>query len=266
MLDLAEGDRRPDRVQELLSRAVAGEQVERRNEAEPATTSIAGPRGLVRRPELVVLLRRPEGATRRSTAQFVMPGHVTGRPMPGFLGGSDLAVPAASSNKALAADWIKDFTDTSSEKGLQAKGNIPNTTNLLGWERATSGLASPELVRSDGEELGRTSRTATSSATCWGRSSPATDRQAGGPVGQRQHRIGAEPAVTGARRVVSNGTRRRDLASGVSAATPFLDSNRARGGAVRADRPDRGRDRGRSSATRSTGSSSSRCSATACSS
>jgi N,N'-diacetylchitobiose transport system substrate-binding protein len=76
-----------------------------------------------------------------STAQFVMPGHVKGQAMPGFLGGSDLAVPVTSSNKALAADWIKDFTSTSSEKALQAKGNIPNATNLLGAsvnERAAS--------------------------------------------------------------------------------------------------------------------------------
>jgi len=67
-----------------------------------------------------------------TTAQFVMPGHVKGQAIPGFLGGSDLAVPVTSSNKALATDWIKDFTNTSSEKGLQAKGNIPNATNLLG--------------------------------------------------------------------------------------------------------------------------------------
>jgi N,N'-diacetylchitobiose transport system substrate-binding protein len=66
------------------------------------------------------------------TAQFVMPSHTAGKAMPGFLGGSDLAVPAPSSNKALAADWIKDFTSTSAEKSLQAKGNIPNATNLLG--------------------------------------------------------------------------------------------------------------------------------------
>jgi N,N'-diacetylchitobiose transport system substrate-binding protein len=64
--------------------------------------------------------------------QFVMPGHVKGQSMPGFLGGSDLAVPVTSSDKALAADWIKDFTSTASEKALQAKGNIPNATNLLG--------------------------------------------------------------------------------------------------------------------------------------
>jgi N,N'-diacetylchitobiose transport system substrate-binding protein len=66
------------------------------------------------------------------TAQFVMPSHTAGQPMPGFLGGSDLAIPATSSNKALAADWLKDFISTSSEKALQAKGNIPNATNLLG--------------------------------------------------------------------------------------------------------------------------------------
>jgi len=65
-----------------------------------------------------------------STAQFVLPSHTKGQPLPGFLGGSDLAVPV-SGNK-LGADWIKDFTNTSSEKTLQAKGNIPNATNLLG--------------------------------------------------------------------------------------------------------------------------------------
>src|SRR3954462_3666645 len=76
-----------------------------------------------------------------STAQFVMPGRAKGKAMPGFLGGSDLAVPATSSNKGLAADWIKAFTSTASEKALQAKGNIPNATNLLGSsvnERAAS--------------------------------------------------------------------------------------------------------------------------------
>jgi N,N'-diacetylchitobiose transport system substrate-binding protein len=67
-----------------------------------------------------------------TTAQFVMPSHTKGQPMPGFLGGSNLAVPAPSGNKALAADWLKDFTGTDAEKALQAKGNIPNATTLLG--------------------------------------------------------------------------------------------------------------------------------------
>jgi len=67
-----------------------------------------------------------------ATSQFVMPSHQAGKSMPGFLGGSNLAVPVTSSDKSLAADWIKDFTDTGSERVLQAKGNIPNATNLLG--------------------------------------------------------------------------------------------------------------------------------------
>ena len=66
------------------------------------------------------------------TAQFVLPGHVKGQALPGFLGGSDLAVPVTSKSASLGADWIKDFTGTSAERALQAKGNIPNATNLLG--------------------------------------------------------------------------------------------------------------------------------------
>jgi N,N'-diacetylchitobiose transport system substrate-binding protein len=64
------------------------------------------------------------------TGQFVMPSHEAGKVMPGFLGGSDLAVPVGA-NKALAVDWIKAFTSTEAEKNLEAKGNIPNTTTLF---------------------------------------------------------------------------------------------------------------------------------------
>jgi N,N'-diacetylchitobiose transport system substrate-binding protein len=64
------------------------------------------------------------------TGQFVMPSHTKGKVMPGFLGGSDLAVPVGA-DKALAEDWIRDFTGNSAEKSLEAKGNIPNTTTLF---------------------------------------------------------------------------------------------------------------------------------------
>jgi N,N'-diacetylchitobiose transport system substrate-binding protein len=66
------------------------------------------------------------------TKQFVMPGHVKGTPMPGFLGGSDLAVPTQSSSKSEAVAWIAAFTNTANEQALEKKGNIPNATNLLG--------------------------------------------------------------------------------------------------------------------------------------
>ena len=51
--------------------------------------------------------------------------------MPGFLGGSDLAVPVGA-NKSLALDWIKAYTSNASMTALRAIGNIPNTTSLLG--------------------------------------------------------------------------------------------------------------------------------------
>jgi len=65
------------------------------------------------------------------TKQFVMPGHIKGEAMPGFLGGSDLAIPAGTANESQAVQWIADYTGTTSEKALGALGNIPNATNLL---------------------------------------------------------------------------------------------------------------------------------------
>jgi len=70
-------------------------------------------------------------ANKSLTKQFVMPSHTAGKAMPGFLGGSDLAVPIGA-NKALAVDWIKAYTSTSSMTALRGIGNIPNTTSLLG--------------------------------------------------------------------------------------------------------------------------------------
>ena len=66
-----------------------------------------------------------------TTGQFVLPSRTKGQPMPGFLGGSILAVPV-STNRALAIDWIKAYTSTQSMTSLRAIGNIPNTTSLLG--------------------------------------------------------------------------------------------------------------------------------------
>jgi N,N'-diacetylchitobiose transport system substrate-binding protein len=71
---------------------------------------------------------------KNSTAQFVMPSHEAGKSMPGFLGGSDLAVPIGG-NKQLGTDWIAAFTSTSAEKAFQAAGNIPNATNLLNLQK-----------------------------------------------------------------------------------------------------------------------------------
>lgn len=71
------------------------------------------------------------GDYKSKVAQFVMPSHVKGQPIPGFLGGSDLAVPVGA-NKTAGAAWISAFTDNASMAAIRAKGNIPNTTTLLG--------------------------------------------------------------------------------------------------------------------------------------
>jgi N,N'-diacetylchitobiose transport system substrate-binding protein len=68
----------------------------------------------------------------KGTKQFVMPSHVKGQPIPGFLGGSTLAIPAQGNSQAQAIEWLHDFTSNASEKALEVKGNIPNATNLLG--------------------------------------------------------------------------------------------------------------------------------------
>ena len=71
------------------------------------------------------------GKFKNVTAQFVMPSHTPGKAMPGFLGGSDLAVPVGT-NKAAAVDWIAEYTSNESMAKIRALGNIPNTTRLLG--------------------------------------------------------------------------------------------------------------------------------------
>jgi len=62
---------------------------------------------------------------------YPMPSHIAGKFMPSFLGGSDVAVPVTSKNKALAYDWIRIFTSNSSMRKLATIGKqIPNTTSL----------------------------------------------------------------------------------------------------------------------------------------
>jgi N,N'-diacetylchitobiose transport system substrate-binding protein len=70
------------------------------------------------------------GKLKNNLEQFVLPGP-SGKNMPVFLGGSDLAVPVKSKAQALAAEWINDFTNTSAQKVLISKGNLPNNNTQL---------------------------------------------------------------------------------------------------------------------------------------
>jgi N,N'-diacetylchitobiose transport system substrate-binding protein len=72
-------------------------------------------------------------AVKDKVASVAMPG------IPSFLGGSNLGVTQKSPNQALAAEWIKYFTDTKAQESLLAKGVLPNATNLLDKAAAIKG-------------------------------------------------------------------------------------------------------------------------------
>jgi N,N'-diacetylchitobiose transport system substrate-binding protein len=62
---------------------------------------------------------------------FAMPGISASQPFKSFLGGSVLGVTKDSKNQALAAEFIKFYTDTKTETALIDLGNLPNATALL---------------------------------------------------------------------------------------------------------------------------------------
>ncbi|GAA1761204.1 extracellular solute-binding protein [Luedemannella helvata] len=64
-------------------------------------------------------------------AAVALPGATAGKGIPSFLGGSDLAITEKSKQKELAQEWLKYFTDSTANKGLIAKGALPNATNLM---------------------------------------------------------------------------------------------------------------------------------------
>jgi N,N'-diacetylchitobiose transport system substrate-binding protein len=79
---------------------------------------------------------------------FAMPSHVAGRTMPAFIGGSDLAIPASSSNKDLAEQWIALFTSNANEAAIVKTGNLPNTTSLLHLVKGTPGSELADAAKS----------------------------------------------------------------------------------------------------------------------
>ncbi|MFI1092731.1 extracellular solute-binding protein [Streptomyces sp. NPDC020917] len=70
------------------------------------------------------------GKLKDNLVNFVLPGP-SGKNMPVFLGGSDLAIPTKSKAQDLAAEWINDFTNTKAQQGLMGKGNLPNNNTQL---------------------------------------------------------------------------------------------------------------------------------------
>lgn len=70
------------------------------------------------------------GKLKGNLENFVMPGP-SGKNLPVFLGGSDLAIPVKSKAQALAGEWINALTGSTGQKGLMGKGNLPNNKTDL---------------------------------------------------------------------------------------------------------------------------------------
>ena len=69
---------------------------------------------------------------KNATAQFVMPSHTKGQPMPGFLGGSILAVPVGG-NKALARGLDQGLHEhTVDDVAARRSATSPTRRRLLG--------------------------------------------------------------------------------------------------------------------------------------
>ncbi|WP_369035882.1 MULTISPECIES: extracellular solute-binding protein [Streptomyces] len=82
------------------------------------------------------------GKLKGNLENFVMPGP-SGKNMPVFLGGSDLAIPVKSDAQTVAAEWINAYTGASGQKGLMAKGNLPNNKTDLATLKSDPATAVP---------------------------------------------------------------------------------------------------------------------------
>jgi N,N'-diacetylchitobiose transport system substrate-binding protein len=85
-------------------------------------------------------------AVKDKVAAVPLPGATAGKGLPTFLGGSAIGVSGKSANKALAQEWVKYFTDSTSQKGLIAKGALPNATSLLDQAAAVKGNEATALA------------------------------------------------------------------------------------------------------------------------
>ncbi len=70
-------------------------------------------------------------AVKGKVGLFAMPGLSDSQPFKSFLGGSVLGVTKDSKSAALAAEFIKYYTDTTAETAFIDLGNLPNATSLL---------------------------------------------------------------------------------------------------------------------------------------
>ena len=186
---LAAVDRGPDRLQELLldGRRRRARRSDENNPA-PYTVYSQGGAGSIVGPGWFSCCVGTKYKT--TTAQFVMPSHTQGQPMPGFLGGSDLAVPVTSEQGARRR-LDQGLHEHELGEGAPGEGQHPERDEPARHERQRAGRR-PQLVRAGREALGR--RRERQYPAQHARADP--DRQADGAAGgeqrERQHHVGAQ--------------------------------------------------------------------------
>ncbi len=109
------------------------------------------------------------------TKQFVMPSHTKGQPMPGFLGGSDLAVPASELEPGSGRSVDRRLHEHGEREGSGRRRATSPTRPTCSATASTTGL--PRAAGSFRRpRTGSTSRMGTSSRRCSARSSPGSSR------------------------------------------------------------------------------------------
>ena len=178
----------------FFTRRVAGEQDDRRDAAEPVRRLRAGP-GRARSSAPAGSAAASATSTRATTGQFVMPSHTEGQADAGLPRRLRPRGPGRRRTRRSPSTGSRPSRATQSMTALRAIGNIPNTTSLLGDEHQRAG-GPAQLVRPDGEELGQ--RGERQHPPQHARADPdrQAHRQAGRPVGQRQHHLGPQRART----------------------------------------------------------------------
>ena len=190
---------------------------------------------------------------------FPMPSHTPGKTMPAFIGGSDLAIPAASGNKDLAVDWIADFTATPQMKAHRHDGEPPEHDVAPQPRQGHAGLAAREvgeghLVRPDREELDERRERERAPAHALehphqqGRPSsrPRSRRATASPASSTRTpnaQPGTQDAMSSDPVPASHRCRRIRLRADPAASPSHPQGARPGGGALRADRAGADRDR-----------------------
>ena len=129
-----------------------------------------------------------------STAQFVMPSHAAGKPMPGFLGGSDLAVP---DGREQGARGRLDRRVHEHVRGEGAAGGRQRPEHDVAPEHleARGTRSASRLVRADREELGQRREREYPPDDAGPDPDRQAHRQAGRGDRKRQHHVHPERVV-----------------------------------------------------------------------